>query len=131
MQRIPGYEPGGGNSVADEALADISKMFGGYTPNFHKVLANSPATIKGFEALRRHLQGSKLKAAEREIIALEVSRRSNCEYCTAAHSKLLGMHNVDEDQVAAAVSGEPMSNPRYALVQHATKLLYDKQGSSQ
>jgi len=44
MQHIPGYEPGRDNPVADEALANISKMFGGHIPNYDKVLANSSAT---------------------------------------------------------------------------------------
>lgn len=128
MQRIPNYEPGSGNAQADSALEDISKMFGGSVPNYHKVLANSPATILGFEGLRKSMQKSKLRPVEREIIALEVSRRSDCEYCLAAHSKFMRMNKVPEDQIAAVVAGESMSDPRHALVQRATQMLYDKQG---
>ena len=127
-QRIPCYEPGGGSEAADQALADISKMFAGRIPNYHKVLANSPPSIMAFEAMRRLLQRTKLRALEREIIALEVSRRSDCEYCLAAHSKFLRMSRVSEEDIAACVAGEPMSNPRHALVQHATQRLYDTQG---
>ena len=127
-QRIPFYEPGGGDAAADQALADISKMFEGRIPNYHKVLANSPATIQAFEAMRRLLQGTKIRAVEREIIALEVSRRSDCEYCLAAHSKFLRMNRVSEEDIAAAVAGQPMSKPRHALVQRATERLYDAKG---
>ena len=52
-QIIPGYEPGGGDPEKDQALKDISKMFGGLIPNFHKVLANSRAVVLAFEAMRR------------------------------------------------------------------------------
>ena len=128
MQRIPFYEVGDGSDVADKALTDIAKMFGGKIPNYHRVLANSPATIQGFEGLRSSLQKSKLRAVEREIIALEVSRRSDCEYCLAAHSKFMRMSKISEEEIAACIAGTPMSNPRHALVQKAAQDLYDKQG---
>ncbi len=127
-QRIPYYETGGGSEAADGALADISKMFGGRVPNYHKVLANSAAAIQAFEAMRRLLQGTKISGVEREIVALEVSRRSDCEYCLAAHSKFMRMNRISEDDIAAAVAGRPMTNPRHALVQRATQKLYEKMG---
>ena len=127
-QRVPGYEPGSGSAVADKALADISKMFGGHIPNFHRVLANSPAVISAFEAMRRTLQGTALRPVEREIIALEVSRRSDCEYCLAAHSKFMRLMRVSDEDIAAVVSGRTMSDPRHALVQRATIALYEQQG---
>jgi uncharacterized peroxidase-related enzyme len=128
-QRIPFYEPGGGSEAADQALKDISKMFDGRIPNYHKVLANSPPTIQAFEAMRRLLQKTKIRAVEREIISLEVSRRSNCEYCLAAHTKFMRMSRISEEDIAAAVAGLPMSKPRHALVQLAAQRLYDTMGS--
>jgi len=127
-QRIACYEPGGGSDVADQALADISTMFEGRIPNYHKVLANSPQVVTAFEGMRRNLQRTKLRAVEREIIALEVSRRSKCEYCLAAHSRFMRMSRMSEEDIAAVVAGRPMSKPRHALVQRAAQLLYDKQG---
>mgnify|MGYP001390272326 CR=1 FL=1 len=44
-QIIPGYERGSGDPEKDQALYDISKMFGGLIPNFHKVPANSRAVV--------------------------------------------------------------------------------------
>ena len=85
-QRIPGYEIGGGSERADKALEDISRMFGGHTPNIHKVMANSPAMVEAFESFRRLMQHSKLRHVEREIISIEVSRRAGCDYCMTAHT---------------------------------------------
>ena len=127
-QRIPGYEIGGGSEESDAALQDMSKMFNGRVPNFHRVLAQSPAVVTAFEAMRRTLQRTKLRAAEREIISLEVSRRNDCEYCLAAHTKFLRMMKTPEDQIEAAVSGKPMADPRHALIQRASQRLIDSQG---
>ena len=124
-QRIPGYEPGGGSEAADEALAGVSKMFGGDVPNFHKVLATSPTAITAFAQMRQTMQKTKIRAAEREIIALEVSRRNRCDYCLAAHKAEARMRRVPEDDIEAAATGKPMQNPRHALVQRATQMLID------
>ena len=128
MQRIKGYQPGGGSPEADQSLERVAKMFGGMIPNFHKVLANSPAAIDGFASLRGALQNTKLAPAEREIVALEVSRRNDCHYCDAAHSMAAGKTGISEDEVAALRAGRPMSNTRHALVQRAVQTLIDTQG---
>ncbi len=125
-QRIPGYEIGDGSEDADRALTGISKMFGGYVPNIHKVMANSPAMIEAFEAMRRLLQKTKINADEREIISIEVSRRSGCDYCTTAHTYFARRLQVSDDDIAAAVDGRPMTEPRLALVQRATQRLLDR-----
>ena len=125
-QRIPPYEIGGGSDEADVALNGVSKMFGGYVPNIHKVMANSPAMIEAFEAMRRLLQKTIISAGEREIVSIEVSRRSDCDYCKTAHSHLARRLRISEDDVAAALEGRPISDPRLALVQSATQRLLDR-----
>lgn len=127
-QRIPGYEIGGGSERADKALTDISQMFGGYVPNIHKVMANSPAMIEAFESFRRLMQRSNLRPVEREIISIEVSRRSDCDYCMTAHSWFARKFKVPEEDIEAAKRGKPMSDSRHALVQRATQTLLDRKG---
>jgi uncharacterized peroxidase-related enzyme len=127
-QRIEGYEPGGGCDEADEALAGIATMFGGKVPNYHKVLANSPATITAFKGLRMEMQKTTISAAEREIVAIEVSRRNACEYCMAAHTKFARRLKVGPEDLAALVDGRPMSDPRHALIQRAAQQLWNHRG---
>lgn len=127
-QIIPGYEPGSGDPEKDQALLDIGKMFGGLIPNFHKVLANSTAVVTAFEAMRRNLQKTKLRAIEREIVSVEVSRRTKCHYCMSAHSNFARQMKMSREDIAAMREGLPMSNPRHALVQRAAKRIWDTQG---
>ena len=127
-QIIPGYEPGGGDPEKDQALKDISKMFGGLIPNFHKVLANSRAVVLAFEAMRRNLQKTKLRAIEREIVSVEVSRRTKCHYCMSAHSTFARQMKMSHEDILAMRDGRPISDPRHALVQRAAKRLWDTQG---
>ena len=127
-QIIAGYEPGGGDAEKDQALEDIAKMFGGLVPNFHKVLATSKAVVVAFEAMRRSLQKTKLRAIEREIVSVEVSRRTKCHYCMSAHSNFARLMKMSPDDIRAMRDGRPMSSPRHALVQRAAKRLWDTQG---
>jgi AhpD family alkylhydroperoxidase len=128
QQRIPPYEIGSGSVRADRALEGIGRMFGGYIPILHRVMANSPATIEAFEAMRRLLQGTRLRAAEREIVAIEVARRNRCDYCMTAHRHLAGRLRVSAEDIDAAEAGTPLANERLALVQSATQRLIDRHG---
>ena len=77
-------------------------MFGGYVPNLHRVLARSPAVIEAFEAMRRLLQETKISALERELISIEVSRRSGCDYCMTAHTYFAGRMKLESDDIERA-----------------------------
>lgn len=127
-QIIPGYQPGSGDADKDEALIGISKMFGGLIPNYHKVLANSAAVINAFEKFRHSMQKTKLRAIEREIVSVEVSRRTKCHYCLSAHSTFARQMRMSPTDIRAMREGHPLSDPRQALVQHATKRLWETQG---
>lgn len=128
VQRIPCYEPGSGHPESDAALERVSRMFDGYVPNFHRVMAQSPAVIDAFEKMRASLQRTSLRPLERELISLEVSRRNGCEYCLAAHSMFARRLRLPEDQLEAALDGRPLADARLALVRRAARELIDTQG---
>lgn len=127
-QRIPAYEIGGGSERADRALKAVGRMFGGYVPLLHRVMANSPAMIEAFEAMRRLLQKTRISAAEREIVAIEVARRNRCDYCMTAHRHLGGRLGVSPEDIDAASAGTPIADARLALVQRAAQRLIDRRG---
>ena len=128
VQRVAPYEPGSGLPRSDEALQGIGRMFGGYVPNLHRVLARSPASVEAFEAMRRLLQDTKISALERELVAIEVSRRSGCAYCMTAHTYFADRFKLSPEDVERARVGEIVSDPRLGLVQRATHRLLDRKG---
>ena len=127
-QRITGYEPGGGDAAADEALQAIDAALEGPLTNDQKVLANSAATIQSLEVMRRLMHGAKLSAIDREIVAVGIARRTRSAYYLTACAKLLRWAGVAHEDVVAALEGRPMSDPRHALIQEATQKLCDEQG---
>ncbi len=128
MQRIKGYEPGDGSAKADVALDGIGRLFGGHVPNFHKVMARSPAVIEAFEAVRVALAKTALRGAEREVVALEVSRRNRCAYCIAVHSRAARLHRVDAGDIQALLDGKTMPDARLELIRRAVGRLWETRG---
>lgn len=128
VQRIAPYEVGNGSERSDKALTDIGRMFGGYVPNLHKVLARSPAVVEAFEAMRRLLQDTKISALERELISIEVSRRSGCDYCMTAHTYFADRMKLGAEDIERARRGKLVTDPRLALVQRATHRILDHKG---
>jgi AhpD family alkylhydroperoxidase len=53
-----------------------------------RVLANSPAMLRGYLGLAGALDSGSLGAELREQIALAVAEANGCDYCLAAHTAL-------------------------------------------
>lgn len=78
-------EPATATGKAAELLADVQKTLG-LTPNMTKVMANSPALLKGYLALNGALSGGVLPAPVRERLAVATAEYNGCEYCLSAHT---------------------------------------------
>jgi uncharacterized peroxidase-related enzyme len=68
-------------------LAELRKSIGS-VPNMAKVMANSPALLKGWMGLSGALGGGVLPAAIRERLSLATAEYNGCSYCLSAHTFL-------------------------------------------
>ncbi|MEV7770259.1 carboxymuconolactone decarboxylase family protein [Kitasatospora sp. NPDC086791] len=87
MSRLPIIEPATAQAPAADLLAAVGKALG-VTPNMTKVMANSPAVLKGYLEFSGALAGGKLSAKVREGIALTVAQENACDYCLSAHTHI-------------------------------------------
>ncbi|MFC4125540.1 carboxymuconolactone decarboxylase family protein [Nocardia rhizosphaerae] len=84
------------------ALAAVQQAMG-VVPNLTRVMAHSPALVRGYLALNGSLAAGALPAATRERIAVAVAQANRCSYCLSAHSYLAEhVAGVSADQVEAA-----------------------------
>lgn len=67
-------------------LLDKVRQQLGRVPNLYATMANGPAALDGYLALRSHLVKGKLTARLREQLALLVAEENGCDYCVAAHT---------------------------------------------
>ncbi|MFI2207972.1 carboxymuconolactone decarboxylase family protein [Streptomyces sp. NPDC020192] len=95
-------EPATATGKAAELLADVQKTLG-LTPNMTKVMANSPALLKGYMALNGALSGGVLPAPVRERLALATAEYNGCEYCLSAHTYIgANVAKIDAVELEAA-----------------------------
>ena len=100
----------------------------GFVPNLAATMAESPALIQGFTALRSILGGSAFTPLQRETISLVVSFENACTYCMAAHSTFAKMHGASDADLHALRKGEVPRDPRLAALAVYTRHLLANRG---
>lgn len=97
-------------------LADLKSEVG-FVPNLAATMAESPALIEAFTALRRiNGQKSSLSPAERELVSIAVASEYGCSYCVAAHSTFAIGAGASEEAVAEVREGRTPGDPRIAAI---------------
>lgn len=90
MSRVTPVDPRTAPAPA-KALLDAVQAQLGVTPNFIRVLANSPKALEGFLGLYGAASGFALDKATQERVALAIAEGNGCQYCVSAHTAI-GRH---------------------------------------
>jgi uncharacterized peroxidase-related enzyme len=90
MSRVPILDPKSAPPAARALLTAVQAQLGA-TPNFIRVLANSPSALEGFLGLYGAVGKFSLDKAMQERIALTVAEGNACDYCVSAHTAI-GRH---------------------------------------
>ncbi len=125
MSRLPAIPTETASGRAKQLLDGVQTKLK-MTPNFLRVMANSPAVLEGYLGFSGALTGGSLPAKLREEIALAVGEQNGCEYCVSAHSaigKLTGLTDTDIERAREARSGSPKHT---AALTFARKLVANK-----
>jgi uncharacterized peroxidase-related enzyme len=96
---------------AAEKLAQIGKAWG-FVPNLHGILAESPETLEGYDALFGLVGKTTLTAIEQQVAFLAVNYENECAYCMAGHTALAGMAKVPAQAVSALREGQTIADAR-------------------
>jgi uncharacterized peroxidase-related enzyme len=87
MTRIKIIDSKTATGPARDLLEAVQAQLGA-TPNFIRVLANSPKALEGFLGLYGAAGGFALDYATRERIALAIAEGNACQYCVSAHTAI-------------------------------------------
>lgn len=82
---IAPIQPETATGVAKDLLDQVQKSLG-LVPNMAKVMANSPALLKGYLALSAAVGSGSIPAPVRERLAISTAQLNGCEYCLSAHT---------------------------------------------
>ena len=109
MSRLPAIDPEQANGPARELLGQVQHALG-LVPNMTKVMANSPAVLRGYLALSNALATGDLDAGVRERIAITVAEANGCGYCLSAHTyigaNIVKLESDELDRARSATSAD-------------------------
>ncbi|MBC7596305.1 MAG: carboxymuconolactone decarboxylase family protein [Kineosporiaceae bacterium] len=120
-------QPENATGVAKDLLDQVQKGLG-LVPNMTKVMANSPALLKGYLALSAAVGSGSIPAAVRERLAISTAQLNGCEYCLSAHSYIGGnIAKVDAAGLDAARRSES-SDPHVGALLKLSQAIAENAG---
>ncbi len=106
---MPKIEPIEKDHAIDEVKTvyeDIEAAFG-MVPNLFKTSAHFPPLLKAnWEKVKAVMMGGVMTRKSKEAIAVLVSNDNSCDYCVGAHTAMLKMVGVSEEEVAFILNDE-------------------------
>jgi uncharacterized peroxidase-related enzyme len=122
MTNFAPVHPDSATGKAAELLAQVQKSVG-QTPNMTKVMANSPALLKGYLALSAAVAGGTLPPAVRERLAISTAQLNGCEYCLSAHTYIgANIAKVEPAELDSARKGQSHDPHVAALLQLSNEI---------
>jgi uncharacterized peroxidase-related enzyme len=127
MSRLPTPASIEAAPAASQPLLEAVKKQLGIVPNLFRLVANSPAALKGYLDLSGALGKGALPAATRERIALAVAEINGCDYCLSAHTYLgKNLAKLDDGEITANRNGTSNDPKAAAAVKFAVKVVRER-----
>ena len=126
MTRLDAVNPATATGETKQLLDAVQAKIG-MTPNVLRTLANAPSALKAYLSTGEALSSGKFDAKAREAIALTVAGANDCNYCASAHTALSKLLKVNNDEIAAWLSGHSSDSELDALLVFARKIV-EKRG---
>ncbi|MGZ8273800.1 MAG: carboxymuconolactone decarboxylase family protein [Burkholderiaceae bacterium] len=127
MARVKVIDPRTATGPAKALLDGVQAQLG-VTPNFIRVLANSPKALEGFLGLYGAQGGFSLDKATQERIALAVAEGNGCQYCVSAHTAIGRGAGLSNDEMTLNRQGRSSADARTAGAVALGKTLNDNLG---
>ena len=120
MSRLPQIDPTTATGEAADLLDQVQAALG-VTPNMAKVMASSPALLRGYLAMVGELGRGVLPAAARERLAIATAEANGCAYCLSAHTyigaNVAGLAPDELDSARFGTSEDPHARALLGLSQ--------------
>ncbi|KJK58546.1 carboxymuconolactone decarboxylase family protein [Saccharothrix sp. ST-888] len=105
MSRLPQLTVETATEEQRELLEGTLKQLG-KLPNLYAAMANGPAALRGYLAMRDALVGGSFSTKQREQLALFIAQKNSCTYCVSAHTLRGGKVGLSEEQLLATRKGQ-------------------------
>ncbi|MFD5465718.1 carboxymuconolactone decarboxylase family protein [Kitasatospora sp. NPDC127059] len=105
-----------------ELLERVQKQLG-RVPNLYASMAEAPAALEGYLAMRDQLGRGVLRARMREQLALLVAQENDCTYCVSAHSLRGSTMGLSDEELLATRDASDTDPHAQALLALARELI--------
>jgi AhpD family alkylhydroperoxidase len=114
--------------LAADGLRDLRAAVG-LVPNLAATMAESPALLNGFLALRRLFSQTTFTGAEVQVLALTSAFENACSWCLAFHTAMGLKEGLAQDAVDALRRGDAPEDPRLAALSGFARAMMRNRGA--
>ena len=121
------HTPESAPEMAGDALRTLQAAVG-VIPNLAATMAESPALLNGFLALREQYAQTAFSPGEVQVLSLTAAYENDCAWCVAFHSAMAVKEGVDRDAVESLRQGAAPADPRLAALSHFARAMVRNRG---
>ena len=101
----------------------------GLIPNLAATMAESPALLNGFLALRELYATTGFSAGEVQVLSLTAAYENDCAWCVAFHTAMALKEGVDRDAIDALRQGTAPTDERLAALSSFARAMVRNRGA--
>ena len=122
------HTPDTAPALAADGLRQLHAAVG-VVPNLAATMAESPALLNGFLALRRLYAQTGFSGVEIQVLALTSAFENRCSWCLAFHTAMALKEGLDREAVEALRRGEAPADPRLAALSQFARTMMRNRGT--
>lgn len=112
-----------------QPLIENSVKAFGRLPGLHKVMAESPQLLEGYQVLHKLFQDTSFDAEELTVVWQTINVEHECHYCVPAHTGIANMMKVDPALTEALRNEAPMPTAKLQALHDTTLAMVRSRGN--
>ncbi len=114
---------------ASKPLLEKSQAAFGRLPGLHKVMAESPQALEGYQILHKLFTETAFDADELTVVWQSINVEHECYYCVPAHTGIAKMMKVSDDISDALRNETPLPNTKLEALRTFTIQMVRERGN--
>ena len=115
--------------LESQPLIENSVKAFGRLPGLHKVMAESPQLLEGYQVLHKLFQDTSFDAEELTVVWQTINVEHECHYCVPAHTGIANMMKVDPALTEALRNEAPMPTAKLQALHDTTLAMVRSRGN--
>ncbi len=111
-----------------KSLLEKSFKATGRLPGLHRVMAEAPGLLEGYQTLHQLFQESSFNAEELTVVWQTINVEHGCTYCVPAHTAMANMMKVDPALSEALRNRDAMPTAKLQALHDTTLAMVRKRG---